>query len=212
MRRTHIILGPGQGALDWVSEASEGGALQHVVEHRRVQEAVAWTSYPLPGCLWKGAGRLGREGGLPPRPPALQAGSPLSEPRMNIKTICLAIRVVKSSISDTRPKVTGPRRCSAVSSTRHGTPGRRLPPPPQQGWGRPRRATPFTDNSASFPVSAGRAAGAGGLSTPWPLPSQSHCPQCVSEGSQAPWARAGRGEAALARPASTLSGPVRSLL
>ncbi|XP_054426726.1 maestro heat-like repeat-containing protein family member 2A [Pteronotus mesoamericanus] len=27
------------------------------------------------------------------------------EPRMNIKTICLAIRVVKSSISDTRPKV-----------------------------------------------------------------------------------------------------------
>lgn len=40
---------------------------------------------------------------------ALQAGFPLSEPRMNIRTIYLAIRVVKNTLSDTRFKVTGQR-------------------------------------------------------------------------------------------------------
>nr|XP_020724533.1 maestro heat-like repeat-containing protein family member 2A [Odocoileus virginianus texanus] len=39
------------------------------------------------------------------RPLDLQAGFPLSEPRMSIRTISLAIRVVKNTLSDTRSKV-----------------------------------------------------------------------------------------------------------
>lgn len=42
------------------------------------------------------------------RPAALQGGFPLSEPRMTARTIYLAIRVVKNTLSDTRSKVTGP--------------------------------------------------------------------------------------------------------
>ena len=38
---------------------------------------------------------------------ALQSGFPPSEPRMNIRTIYLAIWVVKITLSDTRFKVTG---------------------------------------------------------------------------------------------------------
>lgn len=41
------------------------------------------------------------------RPVDLQVGFPLSEPKMNIRTIYLAIRVVKNTLSDTRSKVTG---------------------------------------------------------------------------------------------------------
>lgn len=36
-----------------------------------------------------------------------QVGFPLSEPKMNIRTIYLAIEVVKNTLSDTRSKVTG---------------------------------------------------------------------------------------------------------
>lgn len=43
------------------------------------------------------------------RPAALQEGFPLSEPRMTSRTIYLAIRVVKNTLSDTRSKVTGRR-------------------------------------------------------------------------------------------------------
>lgn len=42
-----------------------------------------------------------------PRVTSLQACLPFPEPRMNNRTIGLAIRVVKSSLSDTRSKVTG---------------------------------------------------------------------------------------------------------
>lgn len=40
-----------------------------------------------------------------------QAGLSLSDPKMNNKTIYLAIRVVKNTISDTRSKVTGKGLC-----------------------------------------------------------------------------------------------------
>lgn len=40
-----------------------------------------------------------------PRPAALQAAFLLSEPRMTARTICLAIRVIKNTLSDTRSKV-----------------------------------------------------------------------------------------------------------
>lgn len=60
MRRTHIILGPGQGALDWVSEASEGGALQHVVEHRRFRRL--WRGRATRCLAVCGRGRAGLAG------------------------------------------------------------------------------------------------------------------------------------------------------
>ena len=41
------------------------------------------------------------------RPVDLQLGFSLSEPKMNIRTIYLAVRVVKNTLSDTRSKVTG---------------------------------------------------------------------------------------------------------
>lgn len=60
------------------------------------------------------SGSLAGSPGHPFRSPALrlvtlQAGVPLSEPRMNVRTICLAIRVVKNTLSDSRFKVTGQR-------------------------------------------------------------------------------------------------------
>lgn len=70
------------------------------------QEVAGWpvpVRHALGASLWASAQ-------LPAlRLVALQAGFPLSEPRMNIKTIYLAIRVVKNTLSDTRSKVTGQR-------------------------------------------------------------------------------------------------------
>lgn len=81
-----------------------------------------WTSPLMPGSPGKVAGEpvwARRALGASPlwaapqspalKPAALQAAFPLSEPRMNIKTIYLAIRVVKNTLSDTRSKVRGQR-------------------------------------------------------------------------------------------------------
>lgn len=87
-----------------------------MVSSQRLSGGVTWTSHLPPGSLWKARcmpPRESRSSGIslepPPRPAALQASFPLSEPRMNIRTIYLAIRVVKNTLSDTRSKVTGQR-------------------------------------------------------------------------------------------------------
>lgn len=83
-----------------------------------------WTSHLTPGSPWKvvcwlvwfwvqralGGSPLRASPQRPAsRPADLQASFPLSEPRMNVKTINMAIRVVKNTLSDTRSKVTRQR-------------------------------------------------------------------------------------------------------
>lgn len=73
-----------------------------------------WTSHLTPGSPQKVPRGLvwfwvQRALGASPLRADLQAGFPLSEPRMNVKTINMAIRVVKNTLSDTRSKVTGQR-------------------------------------------------------------------------------------------------------
>ena len=68
---------------------------------------------PDPWLPWRVAGKALQLLASPQspalRPVDLQVSFLLSEPRMNIRTIHLAIRVVKDTLSDTQPKVTGQR-------------------------------------------------------------------------------------------------------